>query len=283
MKYVYFSFLLLLLSACSVPPSTPEGNLENTATLSLPNTPTTLTETPASRQQTWDESPEAIVIQYDEFGGLMAVRKGAHIPLWTLYGDGFVVFAKEGSPTMGFDRQVWVGRIDETAIRELLSFIEKSGFFSLQAEYKAPAFLPQNTEDGSALVLAPNSQAGGDQPTGVIVANFSGRNQRILVYPANWDEAPEAYKAVRKQLLAIQPSDAKLFTPTAFHIEAIEVTARITPTPPTWPFEDVELSQRIDITPDQAQAIHAFLKKYGDLVESQGLICRVNLLASPPR
>jgi len=283
MKYIYVGFLLLLLSACSVTPPAPESNLENTATPPLPGKTLAPTETSTPTQQPLDKSPKAIAVQYDEFGGQMAVKTGAHVPRWTLYGDGLVVFSKDGSPTIGFDRQVWIGRIDESAIQKLLDFIEKSGFFSLQPEYKAPAFLPQKAENGSAPVLAPNPQSGGDQPTGVIVANFSGRNHRVLVYPANWDEAPDAYQSVRARLLALQPSDAKPFTPASFHLETIKVTAQITPAPPTWSFKDIDLGQNVEITPAQAQSIHAFLEKHGDLAESSGQVYRIKLLAAPPR
>ena len=279
MKYALF--VLLLLSACSIPAR--KAVMPTTEVSITPTVVATPEKTPSSQGLFWDKSPDAIVIQYDEFGGLMDTGHGAHVPVWMLYGDGLVVFTKSGPPTIGFDRQVWVGHLDEATMQELLDFIEKEKFLSLQAEYKAPAFSPKKSNGDSPPVLAPNSQGGSDLPTGVIIVNLSGQSHQVSVYPANWDEAPDAYKDVRAKLLALHPPDAKLFVPTTFHLDAVPITADVASEFPSWPFEDVELSQGVDVTSEQAQAIHIFLKERGNLVEAHGQVYKVDLLASPPR
>jgi hypothetical protein len=271
MKYTIL--ILLLLSACSLPD---KGSITQTPISTIPQ------QTTSTSTHSWKDSANAIIIQYDEFGGNMATEEGTHLPLWTLYGDGLVVWSEDGPPTIGFDREVWIGHLKEEDIQKLISRIEKSGFFSLEPEYKAPAFLIQQGDDASP-VLAPNPQGGLDQPTGFIAINLLGREHRVMVYPANWAEAPKAYKIVRTAIQSLRPPDATPFTPCEFTLGATPVSVNVASAPPAWPFGDIELKQHVVITPSQAQSIHTFIKEHGNLIEFQGSIYRIRMMATPPR
>ena len=280
MKYITL-LLLLLLSACAAPVG--QGAIPTTEAQDLSPTPAAESSaTPTPAPQTPENPSSTILVQYDEFGGMIAAAPGAHIPLRTIYDDGLVVWAQEGEPTIGFDRQVWVGRLDDESRQELIELITSSGFMDLQPEYKAPAFVSKDGDDNSPPVIAPNPQGGLDQPTGVIRVNLSGRSQQVTVYPASWDEAPAAYKSLRDYLLSLQPDDARPFVPDSFHLEITPITAQVTKQSPAWPFADIDLQNPPEITPAQAQDIHRFLSQNGDLVTWDGRIYRVNLLAAPP-
>jgi hypothetical protein len=279
MKYALIILLLLSLSACSLPAADiPQPASDAAAAPTLSQSPE---KTSSPGALLWDDSPAALVVQHDEYGGMMDMGPGAHVPLWTLYGDGLVVWAGDGAPTLGFDRQVWLGRLSERDIETLLSFIEEIGFFSLQPEYKAPAFAARQNDDDSPPVLEPNPQGGPDQPTGVILVDLRERSHRVTVYPANWDEVPGAYKSVRAYLLALHPSDASPFVPESFYIEVTPITAETTHPPAQWPF-DIPLQPKAHVTPEQARAVSDFLAD-GNLVEFEGRVYQILLKADPPR
>lgn len=213
--------LSLLLGACAIRPiptstipttpiptlgRTPTATATFTATPTITPTPiptwtatSTLTPTPI----TFDRNPRAVLIEADVYGGAGAVPRDAHVPLFRLYADGFVLFAGERtSLTTGLDAVVRIGQLSETQIQNLLAFLNQPAFTNLQ-EYYEPRPKP----------IA--------QPTAHISVYFN-QAKTIRVYAPDDPSTPPAFTDAFKRILQSIPSDAGTFVPTDGYLESTD-------------------------------------------------------------
>jgi hypothetical protein len=241
----------------------------------------------ADASLTWNAESETVVLRLEETGGMLQPAWGTEIPLWTLYGDGLVVWTQDGPPTPGFTQQVWTGHLDEAGIKELLSFAREIGFFDLDAEYKAPRFVPAETDESAGAAMAPNLEGAPDQETGLITIDLLAGQHRVQVYPAAWAEAPEAYRALREQIMSTRPGDAAPFVPTTLLLSATPVSPEAAPASPEWPLANIVLADAtatpLQLDAAQGTAVAEFLTTQGVFATELGLPYRLNLWGVPPQ
>ncbi len=214
----------LLLCACAtrpIPTSTiptiPIPTLSRTPTVTATITvPPTITLTPIptwTATSTWtptpitfDRNPRAVLIEADVYGGAGAVPRDAHVPLFRLYADGFVVFAGERtSLTTGLDALVRIGQLSETQIQNLLAFLNQPAFLNLQ-EYYEPRPKPI------------------DQPTAHISV-YLNKAKTVRVYAPDDPTTPPAFTAALQRIVQAIPRDAGTFVPTDGYLESTDAGA----------------------------------------------------------
>ena len=153
----------------------------------------------------YDQSPEALIIEIDTYGGLMPTPLSRHVPDLRIYGAGLVVRAEEGeSSSRGLDRSVMTGHLSGEELDQLVSFIAGQGFFQLDDTY-----MP--------------SPAPTDLPSRHIVVNLLDASKTVSIYPSDFADAPEAFWNIYNELMAVAPSDEEAFIATSGTMTAIEL------------------------------------------------------------
>jgi hypothetical protein len=169
----------------------------------------------------YDQSPEALIIETDTYGGLMPPPISMHVPDLRIYGDGLVVRGEEGeSSTRGLDRRVMTGHLGEEELDRLVSFIAGQGFFQLEDRY-----MP--------------SPAPTDLPSRHITVNLLDVSKTVSIYPFDFADAPAAFWDVYNELMAVAPSDEEVFIPTSGTMTPIELG----------PIDDLPSGQRNQVAP----------------------------------
>lgn len=173
------------------------------AAIRLPTSTAVLfTPTPVQTLIAHDHNPSAILVEADILGGLSPVPREAHVPLYRLYADGFVVFAGDQTPlSTGLDATVLTGYLIETEIQQLLAFLRDSGFYGLEAYYQpkpAPA----------------------DLPTAHITVNLNAA-KTVQVYAPGFVNTPAAFYDAFAYILRRVPETSKLFAPNEGHLVAV--------------------------------------------------------------
>ncbi|MDQ4079005.1 MAG: hypothetical protein M3220_22530 [Chloroflexota bacterium] len=274
--------MLLLLTGCAS--AAPEPVTGGSGTGDEAASPATATA-PAG-VVAWDRSPDAIIMQYREEGGFRAPPQATTLPEWTLYGDGFVVWTEEGEPTPGFTAQVWTGTLSDEQIEELIALASESDFWSLEPSYGTGA--ADVTEE--TLTLETPFE---DLPSATLTIDLQEREQSVLVYPVDFEGAPESYRTVRDRLLETRPADASRFTPSTFRLEAQPLSQAEEPTAgeadelAAWPFLDIDLVEVVEeplsLSDEGAMEVAEFALQNDYLAEQDGMGYRLGVFAEPPR
>ena len=220
----------------------------------------------------WNPAAEEVIAQYSIFGGFRMRPSATELPQWTLYGDGTVVWTEEGAPTTGFTNKVWIGKLSESEMRELLSAINGSGFWELDDRY---------SDDMIA-----------DAPNAAIIVNLTDQAKQVIVYPAGREDTPAAFNSVMELLLRTKPADSTEFEPTEFVLTADflgkmdEMPADAQPSYKDWTVEGVVLADSVNgqsVTAEQAAAIQGFINANGTVVAEDGNGYTIRLEATSPR
>jgi hypothetical protein len=154
----------------------------------------------------YDRNPRAILVEADIVGGLAPVPREAHVPLFRLYADGFVVFAGEQTPlSTGLDAVVRTGYLAETDIQQLLAFLRDSGFYGLDAYYE-PKPVPA------------------DLATGHITVNLN-KAKTVQVYAPGLQNTPKAFYDAFGSILHSIPETSKTFAPNEGYLVALPAGA----------------------------------------------------------
>ena len=173
-----------------------------TPTLLIPLVSPTLAGTPFP----YERNPRAILIEVDVWSDTSAGLRDAHVPLFRLYGDGFVVFAGANAPrSTGLDAVVRTGRLSEGEISGLLAYLNQIAFLNLK-DYYEPRPKPA------------------DAPTAYISV-FQTKTKTVRVYAPNHESTPQAFSDALKRILLTIPPDAQPFTPTEGYLQATDAGA----------------------------------------------------------
>jgi hypothetical protein len=226
----------------------------------------------------YDNSPGALIIEADTYGGLLPPPSSRHIAELSIYGDGLVVLAEEdGAPRVGTDRAITMGRIGEQQLTELLSLIADSGFFGLDDRYVDPA--------------APT-----DGPWRHVRVKLLGISRSVSIYPSDYSGAPAAFWQTYDAVTNLQPSNATAFAATSGTLTAKDLGPiddlpagqgnQVAP----WdtPLVGIALSEATDgghLEGDQYRSVEQFLMRYpqGQLFGSQeGTAYQILLEANLP-
>ena len=277
MKALTILSLLALMVACS-PTKEPFSTPSETVNAPMPAVTLPIT---------WSLDENAVVLRLEEAGGMLATAWGTEIPMWTLYGNGLVVWTQDGAPTPGFTRQVWTGHLDEEEIAELLSFAQEMEFFDLDEVYKAPRFEVVDTDESESLDLEPNLEGVLDQPTGSITLKLLEKKHRVQVYPTGWTEAPKGYRQLRERIISTLPGDATPFIPSVLLLSANPVSMDDGYISAEWPFTDVMLAHAVTtplkLDTEQGVDVVEFLTSEGVITTSIDKLYRLDLRATIPQ
>jgi hypothetical protein len=193
--------------ATATPTTTPTPIATPTVTPTLP-IPTAPLGTPTlfGTPFPYERNPRALIIEADVWGGATASVRDAHVPLFRLYGDGFVVFAGADAPlTTGLDAVVRTGYLSEAEIHALLTSLNRIAFVNLR-EYYEPRPKPA------------------DAPTAHIHV-FQTKLKTVRVYAPDHESTPVAFSETFKQILLTRPANAQTFTPTDAYLQATDAGA----------------------------------------------------------
>ena len=231
---------------------------------------------------TWDRSPNTIIIQFNESGGL-AAPQATQLPQWTLYGDGYLVWTTSGPATPGFSRRVWTGTLSDAQINELVALADQLGFWSLRGSSGTGA--ATTTSSGAQMIQVTPP----DQRSGTLTFNLSDRRHSVQIYPAGSASAPQAYRTLRDRLLATQPANAAAFAPTSFRLQARSLGAATGNRAQLaeWPFAEVSLanvaSRGATLNGTRGNEIGTFLIAQNYNARQGGIAYNVKLFGQPPR
>ncbi len=164
------------------------------------------TPTPVLTPIAYDRNPRAILVEADISGGLERTPRGAHVPLFRLYGDGFVVFAGEPADlSTGLDAVAKTGTLDERVIQQILAFVRDTGFYNLGPLYQ-PVPLPA------------------DLPTARITVNLD-KAKTVRVYAPGMGDRPAAFYEVFNYLVKCTSTLSDVFTPGEGYLVAVPAGA----------------------------------------------------------
>jgi hypothetical protein len=156
-----------------------------------PPTPTAIT-TPMPL--TFERNPRAILIEAD-VANLATRARDAHVPVFRLYADGLLVCAGESaSLATGLDASVRVARLSDSQIVDLLTALDRFGFFALK-DYYEPRPKPS------------------DAPTARI-SIFLNRAKTVQVYAPDDASAPQNFSDAFDAIKQTIPADAPTFAPS---------------------------------------------------------------------
>lgn len=129
-----------------------------------------------------------LVLRFDEGGGFVPVEFfAAHVPYFSLYGDGTVVFvrtsAQPGQAPDGTSTglPLRTARLTEAQIQELLTFALSEGGLAIAADHY-------------------DTQGIADAPTAVFELHAAGDVKRVSVYALGMDTQPGADSAIKAAL-----------------------------------------------------------------------------------
>jgi hypothetical protein len=184
------------------PTATPTPSMTPTETATPTLAPLT-SPTLSATQFPHERNPRAILIEADVWGETLAGLRDAHVPLFRLYGDGFVVFAGANAPlTTGLDAVVRTGRLSEGEIQGLLAYLNQIAFLNLK-EYYEPRPKPA------------------DAPTAYISV-YQNKAKTVSVYAPSHDSTPQAFSDALKRILLTIPADAQSFSPSNGYLQATD-------------------------------------------------------------
>lgn len=153
----------------------------------------------------YDRGAGVVVIEADTYGGLMPPPTGRHVPELSIYGDGFVVLARDdGKFTVGTDRAVATGHLSEEELTQLVISIADSGFLQLGERYMPSPATP-------------------DLPWRHVTVNLLDTSKTVSIYPFDFSEAPQPFWEVYDALMDVHPSDAAIFTPLSGTLTATDL------------------------------------------------------------
>lgn len=222
-----------------------------------------------------------LLIRFEIRGGLL-LPEATSVPMWSLYGDGLVIWTKDGKPTPGFTNQVWTGHLAKNEILQLMSFVEKVGFWKLDANYQ-PSH--QISPDGKTVLLHPDAAL--DQPSSILTVHSSAGRKQVTIYPANWPGAPKAYSILRDRLLETRPEGVQEFQPQSFRLEIRTLFSRRRRAQETaWPFQDLDLTRAqsgvLILSREEGLAVAEFLTDHSPIVLQDSQAFSLRLFADPP-
>ncbi len=179
-----------ILPTATLPPTTtPTPSATATATKRLTASEGLGRRTPVA----YEHNPRALLVEADISRD--SALRGAHVPLFRLYADGYVVFAGDWTPlTTGLDAAARVGRLADSDIQDLLGDLRELGFFALNPLYQPKA-------------------ASADMPVAHISVYLDKAKTVSVVAPDAFVTPPDFSDAFDR-ILQSAPTDAKTFTPT---------------------------------------------------------------------
>ena len=135
--------------------------------------------------------PTDIILSYDQAGGFVPVEwLAAHVPIFTLYGDGTVVFVqttaefKQGAGGVSTNPPLRTAKLTEEQIQSLLLYALQDGGLAVAKE------------EYSNMMVA-------DAPTAVFTISADNDTKTVSAYGLGFDSEPSADTAVLKQLAAL--------------------------------------------------------------------------------
>ena len=194
----------LARTAMPTPAITPLPTLipTETPTLLIPLASPTLAGTPFP----YERNPRAILIEADVWGAPSAGLRDVHVPLFRLYGDGFVIFAGANAPlSTGLDAVVRTGRLSEGEVSGLLAYLNQTTFLNLK-DYYEPRPKPA------------------DAPTAYISV-YTTKAKTVSVYAPSGENTPQAFSDAFKRIVQTIPADAQPFTPMEGYLQATDAGA----------------------------------------------------------
>jgi len=221
-----------------------------------------------------------LLIRYERKGGLLQPA-GTQLPEYSLYGDGEIIWTEDGPPTPGFTRQVWSGRLTNDQILQLMNFAETIGFWRLANSYQPS---PRVSADSKVITLDPEAMP--DQLSATLTVRWKEREKRVVVYPAGWNGAPDAFRVLTDRVLQTRPAGRHEFQPQSFFVTVRKVAANNQHSA-AWPFANIDLARtqadRVKLTREQGLAVAGVLKSGPPIVVQSGQSFSVQLFADPPR
>ncbi|OGO56821.1 MAG: hypothetical protein A2V85_13590 [Chloroflexi bacterium RBG_16_72_14] len=149
--------------------------------------PTAAPASPSSEGIAHPTGADDIVLRYDESGGFVPVEfLAAHVPYFTLYGDGTVVFVsnepvvfRENQPAIG--QSIRTAKLSEAQIQDLIEFALADGGLAIAREqYDNPMVA--------------------DAPTAVFEINADGDSKTVSVMALGIDAEPGPDTAIKTTL-----------------------------------------------------------------------------------
>jgi len=173
----------------------------DTATPTLPPASPTLFATPFP----YERHPRARLVEADVWGSTSILRE-SHVPLFRLYGDGFVVFAGANAPlSSGLDAVVRIGYLSDAEIHNLLAHLNQVAFVNLR-DYYEPR--PRPPDAATAYINV-----------------YQTRLKSVRVYAPDHESTPPAFTEALKRILLTTPASAQTFTPTSGYLQATDAGA----------------------------------------------------------
>ena len=290
MKTIIFIVVLILQTAC-LPTIVEETAVNTPARSEIAIVPPT--SQASSLSPLWSSNPTDIILQYDVSGGLMGQGPGTSLPLWTLYGDGLVVWTEDNPATPGFTSEIWIGHLSDAEIEDLILFIEEQGFWELAPSYQPEQFIiptiPAETNPEGFTAVQPNPEAALDQPSSSIMADVANQRHQVTLFPAEWEGAPEAYQNILEYISEIQLNDTIAFAPMTFSLRAREMPQIMADDSQmiTWPYANIQLSavanEPLSLDRDQGISIADSIMMNGQKVIQNEIVYIITLMADPPR
>lgn len=218
MKAIWcFAICLSALTACAthpiptttlpapiptVPPSATFTPIPSRTNTPLPTQ--TLTPTPTATPIAIDRNPRALLIEADVISSM--TLRDAHVPLFRLYADGYVIFAGERTTlATGLDATVRTGRLSENEIQNLLALVNHTEFTNLK-EYYEPRPKPA------------------DAPTARISV-YLNKAKTVRVYAPDEPSTPVAFADAFNRIKQALPVDYGTFTPVDAFLESTDAGA----------------------------------------------------------
>jgi hypothetical protein len=222
-----------------------------------------------------------LLIRLELKGGLL-LPESTNLPEWSLYTDGEIIWTDEGRPTAGFTRQVRIARVTGDEILQLMTFVERVGFWNLENNYQPPH---QTSADGKTVTL--DSGAVPDQLSSTLKVQWKGRQKQVTIYPADWQGAPKAYSDLKDRLLQLRSRGGSEFQPQNFQLIVARVPSDYRNVERLWPFPKIDLSRAqsgvLRLTRDEGLAVAEFLRKGSPIVVHSSQSFAIQLHADPPR
>jgi hypothetical protein len=211
--------------------------------------------------------PTDIILSYDQAGGFVPPEwLAAHVPIFTLYGDGTVVFVqttaefKQGAGGVSTNQPLRTAKLTEEQIQALLLYALQDGGLAVAKE------------EYSNMMVA-------DAPTAVFTISADNDTKTVSAYGLGFESEPTADSAVLKQLTGLAERLGNFDQNGTLASEPYEATAyRATITEQTggvqgvqvieWPWDDLTVADfkvpadpnqlpqgTATITPAQAEAL----------------------------
>lgn len=168
--------------------------------------PPTLTQTPTQTTPpiAIDRNPRALLIEADVIPA--STPRDAHVPLFRLYADGYVIFAGERATlSTGLDATVRTSRLSENEIQNLLAFLNQTEFTNLN-EYYEPRPKP---------AAAPTAQ----------ISIYLNKAKTVRVYAPDNPSTPGIFNDALKRITQSIPPDYGAFTPVEAFLESTDAGA----------------------------------------------------------